>query len=169
MEEINTQEQIRPVPLDENGKPVYHKAPIESTIKDMRDKGADDDTISEFAQMRVDALTKEQSKLDKQKPAPSDDFSVFQQNKAALQSQKQDVSDQLDYWNSVYNSLQQTEQPEEQQTGQPSQPIEQQPVVEQQPDMSINTEQQPIESAPTKTIKVRNRPLGPKRYCTKIS
>ena len=32
-----------------------------------------------------------------------------------------------------------------------------------------NTEQQPIESAPTKTIKVRNRPLGPKRYYTKES
>ena len=101
------QEQEPAIPTDEDGNLLYHKAPIEATINELYDGKLDDEEIRDFVQNRINESSKEYDKANKKKPKIGTDKNAYLQAKTEWQSQVDEAKQQLDYWNSVQNYIQQ--------------------------------------------------------------
>ena len=95
------------IPTDENGNLLYHKAPIEATILDLYNGELDDEEIRDFVQNKINESSKEYDKANKKKPKIGTDKNAYLQAKTQWQSQVDEAKQQLDYWNSVQNYIQQ--------------------------------------------------------------
>ena len=95
------------IPTDEDGNLLYHKAPIEATILDLYNGELDDEEIRDFVQNKINESSKEHDKANKKKPKIGTDKNAYLQAKTQWQSQVDEAKQQLDYWNSVQNYIQQ--------------------------------------------------------------
>ena len=95
------------IPTDEDGNLLYHKAPIEATILDLYNGELDDEEIRDFVQNKINESSKEYDKANKKKPKIGTDKNAYLQAKTQWQSQVDEAKQQLDYWNSVQNYIQQ--------------------------------------------------------------
>ena len=106
-EQPATPENTSPIPLDEKGKRLYHKAPIEATINDLYDGALEDEEIRSFVQNNINKSTKDYDKAIKKKPDTGTDKDAYLQAKQAWQQQVDEAKQKLDYWNSVNDYIQQ--------------------------------------------------------------
>ena len=140
-EQPATPENTSPIPLDEKGKRLYHKAPIEATINDLYDGALEDEEIRDFVQNNINKSAKDYDKAIKKKPDTGTDKDAYLQAKQAWQQQVDEAKQKLDYWNSVNDYIQQQTHttPEEIQKAQDelSGKTAQQEYAKNKPDMSV--------------------------------
>ena len=140
-EQPATPENTSPIPLDEKGKRLYHKAPIEATINDLYDGALEDEEIRDFVQNNINKSAKDYDKAIKKKPDTGTDKDAYLQAKQAWQQQVDEAKQKLDYWNSVNDYIQQQTHttPEEIQKTQDelSGKTAQQEYAKNKPDMSV--------------------------------
>ena len=99
-----TQQQA--IPTDEKGNLLYHKAPVELTIKDLYDGALDDAEIADFVSANIEAAQKEYDKVVKKAPKIGTDKARYLQEKKAYQAETDKAKAKVDYWQAVEDERQ---------------------------------------------------------------
>ena len=99
-----TQQQA--IPTDEKGNLLYHKAPVELTIKDLYDGTLDDAEIADFVSANIEAAQKEYDKVVKKAPKIGTDKARYLQEKKAYQAETDKAKAKVDYWQAVEDERQ---------------------------------------------------------------
>ncbi len=93
------------VPMDEKGKPLYHRAPVDATLANINSKGLTPDEVDTFVQANKDAAAKLLKKEEDKAPKMVTDLDKYVADKAAWQEKVADAQAQVDYWNQVGETI----------------------------------------------------------------
>ena len=87
--------------VDEDGNLIYDKAPVEDTLKDLRDGELSDNEVSDFIDANIAEAKSNFDKENKKAPKMSTNKKKYLAEKTAWKSIADEAKRKLDYWNSV--------------------------------------------------------------------
>lgn len=96
---------VSPIPVDDKGNPVYHKAKIEDTIADLTDGALEDIEIDDFISANRKEAMDNLTKLEKKLPKMGTNKAKYLQEKAAHQAKMKEEQQRIAYWNSVEKEI----------------------------------------------------------------
>lgn len=115
VEQNNLSNEEQPVPLDEDGEPIFHQMPVEQSASLLSELDPEDSFL--IIDNNINSLSKEVDKLYKTKPK-STSFNKIKAEREEIKGRLAEAQQKLDYWNSlkeVMNKPVEVEQaPEEQ-------------------------------------------------------
>lgn len=98
-------QQASRIPVDEQGAPQYHLAPIEDTIADLYDGQLSDDEIRQFVDANISDAEKAYQEIQKDAPKMSTDKGKYVADKAAWQAQVDEARQKAGYWQDVRKNI----------------------------------------------------------------
>lgn len=93
------------IPTDEKGNPLYHRAPVETTVASINSEGLEPDEVEAFVQANKDASAKLLKNLEGKAPKMGTNIAKYKADKAAWQEKVADAKKQVDYWNQVGDAI----------------------------------------------------------------
>lgn len=100
------QESESAIPVDENGKTLYHKIPVEKTIADINDGSLDPEEVDAFVSANKTEAEKLLKKIAAKSPKVSTDKAKYLAEKQAWQENMKDAQARVDYWKEVETQIQ---------------------------------------------------------------
>lgn len=101
-------EEVPIIPLDDKGNFIYHRAPVETTLENVRSYGLDDSETDEFIGSQKADAVKRLDNLQKKKPKVGTNLTKYQSDKREWENSLADAQRQVDYWNDVDAQIQAT-------------------------------------------------------------
>lgn len=89
------------VPVDGNGNLMYHRAPIDATLENVRSYGLDEAETDEFVSAQKTDASKRLEKIQKGKPKVGTNLAKYQADKKAWEDSLADAQAQANYWDEV--------------------------------------------------------------------
>ncbi|MDD3037158.1 LPD38 domain-containing protein [Bacteroides sp.] len=89
------------IPVDKKGNKLYHKASVETSLKDIRSFGLDEAETDEFVGAQKIEASKRFEKLQKSKPKVGINLEKYQMDKKAWADEMADAQAQSEYWNEL--------------------------------------------------------------------
>lgn len=96
------------IPMDNKGNYIYHRAPVESTLENIRSYGLDDAETDEFVAAQKANAAKFYDKARKGKPKVGTNLSKYQSDKKAWEESVLEAKAQVDYWDEADAQIQAT-------------------------------------------------------------
>lgn len=96
---------VSPIPVDDKGNLLYHKAKIEDTIADLTDGALDDNEVDEFVSANRKEAMDNLAKLEKKLPKMGTNKAKYLQDKAAHKAKMEEEQQRIAYWNSVEKEI----------------------------------------------------------------
>ena len=96
---------VETIPTDEKGRPLYHRASVDTTLANINSKGLTPDEVDAFVQANKDAAAKLLKKEEDKAPKMVTDLDKYVADKAAWQSRVSEAHAQVDYWNQVADAI----------------------------------------------------------------
>ena len=96
---------VETIPTDEKGRPLYHRASVDTTLANINSKGLTPDEVDAFVQANKDAAAKLLKKEEDKAPKMVTDLDKYVADKAAWQSRVSEAHAQVDYWNQVAEAI----------------------------------------------------------------
>lgn len=103
--EVLQENQATVIPIDKKGNKIYHKAPVEVSLQDMRAYGLDDVETDEFVNAQKVEAAKRIEKLEKSKPKVGTNLERYQADKKAWADNIADAQAQVGYWGEVEEQI----------------------------------------------------------------
>lgn len=101
-------EEVPIIPLDDKGNFIYHRAPVETTLENVRSYGLNDSETDEFIGSQKADAVKRLDNLQKKKPKVGTNLAKYQSDKREWEDSLVDAQRQVDYWNDVDAQIQAT-------------------------------------------------------------
>ena len=89
------------IPADENGRPQYHLAPVESSLADIYSQGLTQDEIDGFIDANIAESEKELEKLSDKAPKIGTDIQAYRKAKSDYENAIAAARNRIDYWNQM--------------------------------------------------------------------
>lgn len=93
------------IPVDEKGKPLYHKAPLDATVVDLTDGNLTDEEIDIFIANYQKKAKEELEKIKGKAPKIGLDKAKYISEKKAWQAKVDEAQAKVDYWEQVQNII----------------------------------------------------------------
>ena len=93
------------IPTDEKGNPLYHRAPVETTVASINSEGLEPDEVDAFIQANKDVAAKQLKSIEGKAPKMGTNIAKYKADKAAWQEKVADAKKQVDYWNQVGDAI----------------------------------------------------------------
>ena len=93
------------IPADENGRPQYHLAPVESSLADIYSQGLTQDEIDGFIDANIAESEKELEKLSRKAPRIGTDIQAYRRAKTEYENAIASVQARIDYWNQLKSAI----------------------------------------------------------------
>ncbi len=98
VEQNNLSNEEQPVPLDEDGEPIFHQMPVEQSASLLSELDPEDSFL--IIDNNINALSKEVDKLSKTKPK-STSFNKIKAEREEIKGRLAEAQQKLDYWNNL--------------------------------------------------------------------
>lgn len=96
---VNADAPAETIPSDENGRPQYHLAPVESSLADIYSQGLTQDEIDGFIDANIAESEKELEKLSDKAPKIGTDIQTYRTAKSYYENAIASAQARIDYWN----------------------------------------------------------------------
>lgn len=93
------------IPVDKDGKPLYHTVPVDVTLADLNDGSLDANEVDAFIEENAKAARQLLEKTSEKSPKIGTDKAKYLADKQAWQARVDDARAQVDYWQQVADEL----------------------------------------------------------------
>ena len=93
------------IPVDKDGKPLYHTVPVDVTLADLNDGSLDANEVDAFIEENAKAALQLLKKTSEKSPKIGTDKAKYLADKQAWQARVDDALAQVDYWQQVADEL----------------------------------------------------------------
>ncbi len=93
------------IPSDENGRPQYHLASVESSLADIYSQGLTQDEIDGFIDANIAESEKELEKLSDKAPKIGTDIQTYRKAKSDYENAIASAQARIDYWNQLKSAI----------------------------------------------------------------